>query len=650
MSIVVQDVLIRDLADAIQYHADLYYNHSEPEITDAEFDELIEEMRTLDPEHEVLANVGAPVANIPEEEKLKHGSLMGSLNKATWDDNGKMTELQEWIAKNPEYQGGKGCRLIVTPKMDGAACRNNYKDGKHFQAATRGNGEYGQDVTKNAKVIDGIPHNIPGFSGEVRGEVCMSFPVFESLIESGLDIANPRNAASGALTAKDVEKTREKQLQFVAYDVLDAVDNGTSVHFADEEAKLLFLKRKGFDVVPHQRIFDEEAEAVAYDWENVKREKCSMPIDGLVFTYFRAEDQEEVGWGSNRPKGRVAWKFRPEEKEAELLGVFWQVGRTGRLTPVAQISPTRLAGTIVQKVTLHNWAHFAELKLHTGDTVLVKKAGEIIPQIVKKVRGNGGNVIHGPQHCSCCDSLLELDEKSVNLWCNNPACQAKLEANIEHYLKRMEILGIGPATIHGMVEAGVVKDLADLYYIDMRELRGITGGSGSAQKMIEAVLQKNEVPLAQFLSALGIHGLGKTTSKDVAKKFKTLDGCRQASLVMLCSIEGIGEKTARAILDGLDKMGETIDKLIRVIDVLEVEEVTGPLVGKSFCLTGSMSRKRGEIAADIEAAGGTVKSSVGRGLDYLVQADATSVSSKSKKARTLGVEVIGEKQLEEMMA
>jgi DNA ligase (NAD+) len=632
---------VTELEEIIRYHRDIHYNNAVSEITDAEFDALVDELTELEPGSPVLAEVGAPVA---AKDKVKHDHFMGSLNKATWDEDGEMSEMREWMDKSPEKWRGT-VRVCMSPKMDGAACRLTYADGMLVQAATRGNGEWGQDVTENVKVIRGVPHSVPGFTGTVPGEVCMKKSVFSRLNDEGFDLANPRNAAAGVLTAKDVAKTKEKDLDFVAYDIIS-----DDRDFELDYLKLNYLAGLGFQTLSFDSADEDEVEAILFDWENVRRENYDYPIDGCVVAYLVVEDQEEVGMSSGRPRGKIAWKFRPEQKVAKLLGIDWQVGRTGRVTPVANIKPTQLAGTTVQYLTLHNWKNVRDMGLCNGDDVLVMKAGDIIPQVVERVtESKAAGEVSWPKDCPCCGSELDLDDNVVSLWCNNSLCQAKLEARVGHYLKRLEILGIGPATIKGMCDRGMISDLADLYYLDIRELRGITGGETAAKNVYTAILEKCEIPLAQFLSALGVHSLGRTTSKLVAEKFKTLANVRTASVVMLTSIEGIGDKSAMDIINGLDAMGSTLDRLLEAVDVMEVEEATGPLVGKSFCLTGAMSRGRKLIAADIEAAGGTVKSSVGRGLDYLVQADPTSESSKSKKARKLGTEVIGEEQLEEMM-
>ena len=636
---------IQELAEAIQYHSDCYYNGAS-EITDAEFDELWDELTSLDPTNDVLQAVGAKATGA----KLKHKTQMGSLAKVTYDDDGEASQLVKWASKDTGTHSPSRHTIGLTPKIDGLAVRLNYRDGVLVEAATRGDGLEGQNVLANIMEIDDIPkHTTSDFSGEVRGEVYMKKSIFKQLRASGLSFANPRNAASGSLMQKDAKKTGERKLSFFAYDLLFDDDCRIKVAFTSVSERFWALERlEGITPVKSLVVGVDALPGVLYDWEHVQREELDYDIDGLVFEYVSTEAQEEAGWNGRRPRGKMAWKFKAEEKVATIEGVDWQVGRTGKLTPVARISPTQLGGTCVQNVTLHNYKMVKDMNIALGDKVLVEKAGDIIPHIIKVHEKVNTGWIGGPTACPACGG--EVKEDGVSLVCQNIDCHAKLEARVDHYLKRIGVLGIGGSTIKGLVACGALNGLADLYYMNTDDVRAVTGSQIVTRNMLEEIFGKCELPLATFLSALGIHALGRTTSKALAKEMRTLDNVRNASYVRLCALDGIGDTTATAIIDGLDAMSDTIDKLVEVLEIQDVEDVSGPLAGLSFCLTGTMSRKRTAIAADIELAGGEVRSSVGRGLSYLVQADPSSMSSKSKKALANGTEVIGEDTLRELMS
>jgi DNA ligase (NAD+) len=624
---------IQELAEQIRYHSDLYYNQSKPELSDAEFDALIEELRGLDPENPVLSEIGA---NTTFGKKVKHASVMGSLDKV----NSHPT-LQKWYG---DYAGQK---LTLTPKIDGCACKLIFEDGKLVQAATRGDGMEGQDVTANVNVIASIPKTLSvAFSGELRGEIYMKRSVWEKMGSS----SNPRNVATGSLLQKDPTVTAERNLSFFAYDII--FKDPRKVTFMTEEAKLNFMASlTGIDVVP-RFVFDgisADLLAALFDWENNKRAKLDYEIDGMVLSVNELEKQEEAGWSGKCPRAKVAYKFKPEQKIAEVVRVEWFVGRIGKVTPVAVITPTRLGGTTVTNVTLHNHGNVKALDLGIGDKVLVEKAGDIIPQIVRVVEHslatNPQQVV--PAVCPVCGEALNVE--GVHLMCNNAACPAQFARNVLHFIECIGVLGIGPGIVDKLCNAGMVKNLADLYYLDQNALAQLLGGTRAAEKVYMAIMEKGELDLAVFLDGLGIDGLGTSTSKSVAKQFKTLQAVRAAGIGDFLHIEGIGATTTQKIVDGLKDMSPTIDRLTKCVEVKEVADLKGNLTGMSFCLTGALSKQRNLVEKDIEAAGGECKSSVGRGLTYLVQSDASSTSSKSEKAKKLGTQVIDEATLYAMI-
>jgi DNA ligase (NAD+) len=626
---------IQELSELIRYHADLYYNQGKPELSDAEFDAMLDEMKKLDPENACLSEIGA---NPTYGKKVKHATLMGSLDKAkTW------SEVQKWYG-----EVGQGKRLIGAPKLDGLAVKLVYEKGKLVQAATRGDGMEGQDVTDNANYMKSIPKDLGNdFSGELRGEVYMRKSVWEKMGGA----ANPRNAAAGSLMQKDAKVTGERNLDFSCYDAIFA--DPSKKMFVTESAKLAFITSlTGIMAVPFE-TFDTAGpglQATLVEWENSKRQRLDYEIDGYVLSVDDLAVQDEAGWSGKCPKGKVAFKFKPEQMPAEIVKVDWFVGRLGKITPVAVITPTRLAGTTVTNVTLHNMANVRLLDIHIGDKVLVEKAGDIIPQIVRvlcKTQATSPECVI-PDKCPTCGGTVLADGNGVSLWCQNDACPAKLVRKVLHYLECLNVLGIGEGIAEKLCQAGMVTKLADLYYLDQTKLASVLGGARIAEKTYLAVMEKNEIELAAFLDALGIDGLGTSTGKQFAKRFKTLDAVRAASTVELTSLEGIGLATAQKIVGGLAAMRLEINELLKAIEVKEVVTRTGALTGSSFCLTGAMSKNRSVIEKEIEAAGGEIKS-CGRGLTYLVQADANSTSAKSEKAKRLGVKIISEVELNKMM-
>ena len=645
---------IRELAEQVRYHADLYYNQAAPELTDAEFDALVAELKALvedvknqEPGDEAVSDgeqALSLVGAVPSYgRKVKHSQTMGSLDKETTYD-----AIKTWALTYSKRWNG-----VVTPKIDGTALRINYRDGKLVEAATRGDGEVGQDVTDNVRAMASVPKLLPsGVTVEVRGEAYMKRSVFDELRNSGeRAFANPRNAAAGTLMAKDPAVTGRRKLDLYVYDVAAMDTDGvTPIRFTTEQEKRTWMLSNlvGFELVPMEVIEVVQFAGTALSWEG-KRPNLDYEIDGLVIALESIEDQEEAGWNGKRPRGKMAFKFRPEQKVAKVLNIDWQVGRTGRLCPMARIQPTLVAGSTISNITLHNAANLKEMGVGVGDEVLIEKAGDIIPQVVRVMGKKGGSIVM-PKTCPSCGGPVEEDWKGVNLWCKGAKCPAQLEGRVLHWLKTLDVLGVGEGIVSGLCKYGYVKDVPDLYCVTAEQFKWVTGGERAAEKAMTAILEKNQVPLAVFLDGLGIDGLGTSTSKDVAKKFKTLAAVMALrNPVVLTDIEGIGSVTAKKIIEGLTEMGPMVEALVKCIDVEDVKDSTGPLTGMSFCLTGAMSKPRKDIERAIEAAGGEVKSGVGKGLTYLVQADASSMSSKSEKAKKLGTQILAEVDLWKMM-
>jgi DNA ligase (NAD+) len=639
---------INELVGEVLYHNEMYHEKNTPEISDAEFDSMVEDLNELIielidicPESDAITKAQEALDNVGAEpsygKRVKHQQVMGSLSKTTTIEG-----VKEWYNK---YAPKGGCKILVMPKIDGCACRLNYEKGKLIEGATRGNGYIGMDVTDNVKVIDNIPKNFP-LSCEVRGEIVMKRSIFNKLRNNGLNFANPRNAGTGSLRQQDPNITKNRELSFMLYDIISDSINVTTEAWKHH---ILGNKYGAFEMVEHEAIDIDDLEETVKKWEE-RRPNLDYEIDGLVLCIDDLQAQENAGWNGKRPRGRIAFKFKPEQVKAKVIDIDLQVGRTGRLTPMARLVPTLLSGSTIQNVTLHNYNNVYRLNIAPLDEVLIEKAGDIIPQVVRVVSNTDqrpGFVF--PVTCPSCGGATTLDARGVNLWCYNPSCPAQLERKVLFWVKTLDLKGIGKGIIRKLCENGYIKELPDLYNVTTQQLINVTGGSRAAEKAEEAIHSKKDIPLEVFLDALGINGLGTTTSKAVAKKFFKLAYVRGANTLDFESMDDIGEITALNIVTGLADLEDIIDKLLKVINVEDKKVASGPLLGLKFVLTGSMNKSRSLITKEIEEAGGEVKSSVGRGVNYLVQADPSEESSKAKKAKSLGTQIISEEQLYGMM-
>jgi len=620
---------VDELAVAIRNASAAYYGVADNDaaiIPDSQFDALVDELRRLDPSHEALAEVGAgPTYG----RKVTHPSPMGSLNKVNSVD-----ELRGWA---DSLYGS----ILVAPKVDGLAVRLRYVDGKLVEAATRGDGAIGQDVLDNVRQIASVPKLMEtGWTGEVRGEIYMKRSDFAVLRDGGLTFANPRNAAAGSLMCRDPKVTAQRRLSLLAYDVISDMS-------LDEVGKAALAQNLGFDYVPLTLVgsFGQNAEELVAGMA-ARRQALDYETDGLVFSLNDLVDQDAAGWSGLRPKFRIAYKFPPEQQRAKVVGVDWQPGRTGRLTPVLHVEPTLIDGSTVSNISLHNRKMFEDFHLCVGDTVLVEKAGDIIPHVASVVERVGKSwPLLPPTVCPVCGE--DLENESVFLVCVNPRCAAKLSERVLHYLQTIGALGIGPSAASLLCSSGKVKRIADLYYLTPDGLESLFGAV-TAGNIFRSIMERYELKTSTFLAALGIPGLGNTTSKAISRKYGSIESALNASEVALCSISGIGPGTAEKIANGLHVCRDEILE-ISSFSELQRDVVAGALTGKSFVLTGAMSKPRKEIEAVIEAAGGEAWKSVKKGLNYLVCANPASTSGKMEKAKKLGIQVIGEAELNAML-
>ncbi|MDP6906764.1 MAG: NAD-dependent DNA ligase LigA [Candidatus Thalassarchaeaceae archaeon] len=666
---------ITSLAEQIAHHSHLYYNAAAPEISDAEFDVLWDELKSLDPEHPQLRRIGAPIA--PGSVKVEHRFPMRSLDKATGDD-----EVAHFVAETT----ARGRRFVAQPKLDGSALSLEYRRGRLTRAATRGSGERGEDVTSNALRIPNIPDKL-SWEGDchVRGEVVMHLDVF---FEKYSKIApNPRNLAAGSLRQKNIEsgKGDASDLTFHAYDVRFVPnedkhpDSPEALHFENDSESIAWLRSIG--ITPAEEVVivgtndDDTTQALLDEtkrWTE-NRNKAPWEIDGVVFKLDNLAKRELLGETAHHPRWALAWKFPPEEATSVLLDIDWQTGRTGAVTPVARVAPVVVSGVTVENTTLHNVGEVERLGISIGDKVRVVRRGDVIPKIIETMGPAQPNDIKDrfhangeeftgklppssppkiPTECPECSTELSLD--GAFLRCSNLSCPARLARSILYWCRALEMDGIGEKLVDQLCEADLVKTIPDLYRLNSEQIQGLERmAEKSATNVMKQLDGTRELPLNIFLSALGLPGIGPELATAFAGEICTIDALislGEDDLERLVAIEGVGDTVAYSLMKGIayrSEMVEDFNQILTITEVAKTKAPSGPLVGFSFCITGTLTRPRKEIALKTKMAGGKVVSAVSGKLDYLVAGE--NAGSKLDKARRLGVTVLNEKEWEEML-
>jgi DNA ligase (NAD+) len=610
-----------ELERLIRKHQALYYN-GQPEISDAEFDALWDELAAIDPDSEVLAEVGADSAD--GWPKARHLIPMGSQEKASSPE-----EFLAWCGKteHPEY--------IVQYKLDGASLELQYEGGVLVRAVTRGDGQVGDDITPNAARMAGVAARLPAaFTGGIRGEVVMTREVHD---RKYADKANCRNAANGLMKRKD--GVGSEDLRVICYDARGALADGARP-FADELQKTAWLARMGFETPP-QKVLAKPEDVVAYR-ARVMDKRPSLPydIDGLVVKGAEIDDED---MSRARPERQIAFKFGLEEAISTLRSIEWS--ETGAsYTPIGIVDPVRLAGTTVQRANLANTNIIRGMGLKIGSRVIMTKRGEIIPKIEGLVENPPDAVeISVPSTCSCGTALVD---EGTRLYCPNPDCPKKALHRLEKWLSVLDVLDFGSVILGKLHASGRVRTVADLYGLGVAELAEYERmGEKSARKILRNLASKDEVSLARFVAGFDIEGIGELiVEKAVRSGFDSLDKLRAASAEDLAKVDGLAEITARTIVEGLAALGPEMDGLLATGAVrIAASAASGPLAGKSFCFTGELSSmKRAEAQELVRSLGGSVKDSVTKGLSYLVANDASSGSAKNRKAASYGTALIDE--------
>ena len=645
---------IKELREKLNENARLYYTLDASTMSDYEYDRLYRRLQELEAAHPEEITPDSPTQRVGDAvlndfAEVRHPVPLESLEDVFDGDEvkGFLSKVLETLPR-AEYS--------VEPKVDGLSVALEYRDGRFYQGATRGDGRVGEDVTGNLRTVRSIPKNLPEKLPRliVRGEVYMARSVFDRIneeleLEGKPLLANPRNAAAGSLRQKDPKVCAKRQLDIAVFN-LQLVEGRS---FATHSETLDYLREQGFPVIPHTVLRDPEAILEQIQKLGDNRMDFPYDIDGAVVKLNDLSDRSILGSTAKCPKWAVAYKYPPEQKESRVADIVVQVGRTGVLTPKAVLEPVRLAGTTVTNATLHNQDYITEKDIRIGDTVVVQKAGEIIPEIVsvvKEKRPEGTKPYHLPDKCPVCGAAVLRDPDGAAVRCTGAECPAQLLRNMIHFASRdaMDIDGVGPAVLQQLIESGLVSNPADLYDLRAEQLEGLDRmGKKSAQNAVDAIARSKENDLWRLIFALGIRQVGAKAAKILATHFGSMDGLRRATAEELTEIDDVGAVTADYITHWMqsDQAADLLARLQKAGVNMECHQelVDRRFAGMTFVLTGALTRFTREEAGEmIELRGGKVSSSVSKKTTYVVAGE--NAGSKLKKAGELGVSVLSEEE------
>jgi DNA ligase (NAD+) len=658
------------LREKIRHHEYRYYVLDDPEISDADFDALMNELKRIEAEHPELVTPDSPTQRVggkPREGfvKAKHSSPMLSLDNAYSEE-----ELRDWERRVHELSGRTDLDYMCELKLDGMSLALVYSDGRLERGITRGDGSVGEDVTLNVRTVRSIPlavskdklkkAGIPA-DFEVRGEMLMPLAAFRRMNEErerqGLaTFANPRNATAGTVRQLEPSITAQRRMDFFAYFLLK--DGQT---FFDRQSKAMdSLELAGFKVNPNRKLVKNLAEVWRFiqSWE-AKRETLPYEIDGIVIKVDRTAWQRELGFTGKAPRWAIAYKYAARGAVTQIEDIVPQVGRTGKLTPVAWLKPVPIGGTTVSRATLHNMDEIERLGVKIGDFVEVERGGDVIPKVVKVVEDQqhprGDKQFEMPEHCPVCGGNVVRTPGEVDHRCVNANCPAKLQGTILHFASRhvMNIDGLGEALVNQLTERGLAKNVADLYKLTKDSLLQLERmGEKSAENVLAEIEASKKLPLERVIYGLGIRFVGERTAQFLAEHFGSLDAVMKASAEELEEVNEVGPRIAESIVEFFaDEHNRKLVGDLRKAGLTftgQKKEKGTKLVGKTFVLTGTLARHtRDEAKKMIEDAGGRVSGSVSKKTDYVVA--GSDAGSKLDKARELGVSVIGEEELERLV-
>lgn len=647
---------IDELVELLNYHSRLYYVENRNEISDYEYDELQQELKALEAEYPDLIRKDSPTQRVGGEavsgfEKVTHSVQMGSIQDVfSFDQVRQFVDNVRQTVDMPEF--------VVEPKIDGLSISLEYRDGEFTVGSTRGDGFVGENVTSNLKTVKSIPMSIDEKLAllEVRGEVYMPKNVFFELVKEQEDNAeqpfkNPRNAAAGSLRQKNPQVTAKRKLDIFCFNIQQIEGKELTSH----KQSLDYIKSLGFKTVPDYKKVSTYEEIIRCIEEiGAKRFDLPFDIDGVVIKVDDFSQREVLGYTAKTPKWSVAYKFPPEEKQSELLDIELNVGRTGAITPVAIFEPILLAGTSVSRATLHNQDFIEQKNISIGDIITVRKAGDIIPEVLNVAEKRGEGIFKIPDECPVCGTDVVKSDDEAAIRCPNVDCPAQIFRSIVHFASKgaMDIDGLGPAIVDTLLENDLIKSVADLYEIKVEQLMELDNfKEKSANNLVNAIEKSKGNTLDKLVFALGIPNIGQASAKLLCDKFGDLDNIMSATAEQIAEIEGFGDIMAQSVVKELSEphMIRLIERLKKygVNTKYEKVQIDNRFEGKTFVLTGTLpTMKRSEAKAIIEKYGGKASGSVSKKTDYVLAGE--DAGSKLTKAQDLGINIISEEEFLQM--
>ncbi|PKD45198.1 NAD-dependent DNA ligase LigA [Rhodohalobacter barkolensis] len=639
-----------------------YYQEAQPFISDKEFDQALAELEKIEQEFDLEAD-GSPTRRVGGEPSSVFPNVEHPQPMLSLDNTYNEEELRDFDRRVRNILGDTEFSYAVEMKFDGASIRLRYENGEFALGATRGDGTMGDEITRNLKTITDIPLKVSTNIDvlEIRGEAYMEKEAFVRLNEyrdeQGLQpFANPRNSTAGSLKMQDPREVARRPIRFFAFDLLleDQTDYPT------QQSKMDLLRKLGFPISKHFKVCKsiDQIFSIIDEWDEIRHE-LPYEIDGVVVKVNEDRYRDELGSTSKSPRWAIAYKFEAEQASTLLESITLQVGRLGKITPVAELKAVQLAGTTVKRASLHNEDEILRKDIRPGDTVVIEKAGEIIPQVLSVVnpdREDRAPKFSMPENCPACNEKLEKLDDEVAWRCINPQCPPQVRERIKHFASRdaMDIDGLGEAIVEQLIEAELISTYADLYKLKKEDLIPLERmAEKSAGNLISAIQKSKKQPLERLIYAIGIRFVGKTVAKDLASHFKTMDNLMQADQETMTNIDSIGPKIAEsvALFFGHDKNLQLIDELRDAglnFEMSESDQVSDILDGKKFVLTGTLPTLSRKDASDlIEQHGGTTSSSVSKNTDFLLAGE--SAGSKLTKAEKLGIPIINEEEFYNMI-
>jgi len=661
---------IESLRDKIRHHEYRYYVLDDPEITDAQFDKLMEQLKLLESEHPELVTPDSPTQRVggkPREGFVKapHSSPMLSL-----DNTYNVEDLRNWERRVHELSGRKDIEYVCELKLDGMSLALHYENGHLARGITRGDGTIGEDVTLNVRTVRSIPLSIPrdrlkaaGIPSdfEVRGEMLMPLAAFGKMNaereEKGLPVfANPRNATAGTVRQLEPSITAQRRLDYFAYMLL----KDGRAYFGRHWETLNALDASGFKVNQSRKLASSFAEVWDFiEREEVKREKLPYEIDGIVVKVDSTALQNELGYTGKAPRWAIAYKYAARAGITKIEAIRVQVGRTGKLTPVAMLQPVPIGGTTVRNATLHNMDEIERLGVKIGDWVEVERGGDVIPKVTRVVHDKdhprGRESFHMPDKCPVCGTHVVRTEGEVDYRCVNANCPAKLRESILHFASRgvMNIEGMGDAMVSQLTDRGLVKNVADIYKLTKADLVSLERmGDKSAQNVLDEIDNSKKLPLERLIYGLGIRFVGERTAQFLAEHFGSMDAFMAATEEELQAVNEVGPRIAQSIAEFFaEAKNRELVKKLREAGLTfsgKKKERGTKLAGKTFVLTGTLQRySRDQAKKMLEDAGGRVSGSVSKKTDYVIA--GSDAGSKLDKAKELGIPVIDEKEMGDLL-